>query len=235
MITARPHNALLFDTLGGVYQALTEHPLWSEQNSELANHWGELGRDAVVLDLGTGTGIGTLALEARLPKDAKIIGIDLEPTMIARANRRLASSGLERGRVEFRVGDATALADIKSGSVNAVVANSFLYLVPNPAAMLAEAHRVLAPGGHVVFMEPRAECHPLEAVREGVNHAIAFTTAPLATTRLVASMIAWRTMSGIIGRRTQSELKALFAGAGFTSVAFKPTLGGLGQHIIATR
>ena len=232
---ARPHNALLFDTLGGVYEALTTHPLWMGQNRQLANYWGTLAGDSVVLDLGTGTGIGTLALEARLPEGAKLVGIDLEPAMIERANRRLASAGLAAGRVEFRVGNATALTDIASHSVKAVVANSFLYLVPDPAAMLAEAHRVLVPGGRIVFMEPRAESSFLGAMREGARGAYFVTADPVATARFVASMVAWRCMSGIIGRRTQSELSALFATAGFTKVRFVPTLGGLGQHIIATR
>src|SRR5689334_20148551 len=96
------HYPLLFGTLGGAYKAITEHSLWASQNQRLADHWGDLGADATVLDLGAGTGIGTLALEKVLPPGARLIGVDLVPAMVARAKQRLATEP-GHGRVEFRV------------------------------------------------------------------------------------------------------------------------------------
>ena len=228
-------NAILFDTLGGAYTALTEHALWAKQNQELAKHWGELGPSATVLELGPGTGIGTLALEKHLPPGARIIGVDIVPAMVARAKRRLERADLPATRVEFRVGDATALSEVASNSVHAVVANSFLYLVPEPAKVLAEIHRVLAPGGRVVFMEPCAEVDWLATVRCGVSHAGVVVREPVASGQLLAAMTAWFVAGSFVGRRSRGELTQLFRDAGFDKVEFKLTLSGLGQHVIAQR
>ena len=233
MIASR--NALLFDTLGGAYKALTEHALWEKQNQELAKHWGELGPTATVLDLGAGTGIGTLALEKHLPTGARIIGVDIVPAMVARANQRLDKIDLPPDRVAFRAGDATALAGVANGSVSAVVANSFLYLVPEPGKVLAEVHRVLAPGGRVVFMEPCAEIDWLATLRCGVSHAGVAVREPVASGQLLAAMTAWFVAGSFVGRRSRVELTQLFREAGFDKVEFRATLSGLGQHVIAER
>ncbi len=228
-------NSLLFDTLGPAYVALKEHGLWAQQNQLLAAHWGEVGQGSTVLDLGAGTGIGTLALEKHLPPGARIIGVDIVPAMVARAKKRLDASGLPPQRVDFRTGDATAMSDVPTGSVKAVVANSFLYLVPEPAKVLAEVHRILAPGGRVVFMEPSAEVDWLASLRSGATHAGVALREPLAAGQLVAAMTAWWVAGSLVGRRSRAELTQLFRDAGFEKVEFKSTLSGLGQHIIAER
>ena len=87
---------------------------------------------------GCGTG---LDLEY-VPPGVEVVAIDLTPAMIARARRR-AGTG-----VVCRIGDAQRL-DEPDASFDAVVLHLILAIVPDPAAVLAEAWRVLRPGGRI--------------------------------------------------------------------------------------
>ncbi|HVL54436.1 MAG TPA: class I SAM-dependent methyltransferase [Vitreimonas sp.] len=105
-----------------------------------------------ILDIGTGT--GTLALAAvRRWRHIEVVGIDASAEMAAAA-RRAADATLsaeDRGRFEVR----TAFADrlpFDGGEFDAAVSSFVLQLVPNRAAALREARRVLRPGGRLAHM-----------------------------------------------------------------------------------
>jgi SAM-dependent methyltransferase len=91
-----------------------------------------------VLEIGVGTGLVAAAL-SRLGRS--VVGVDLSPPMLAHAQQRLP------GRVF--AGDALRLP-IASGAVGAVVFVHVLHLVGDLAGALAEAARVVRPGGRVV-------------------------------------------------------------------------------------
>jgi SAM-dependent methyltransferase len=74
-----------------------------------------------------------------------VVGVDQSPALVEAARRLAADDGLG-ARVEFRVGDAHAV-DLEDASADAVVAHTLLSHVTDPAAVLAEAARVLRPGG----------------------------------------------------------------------------------------
>jgi len=95
--------------------------------------------DAVVADVGTGTGFVALGLA---PKVAKVIGFDASPEMLAVARRNLAAFS----NVEFREapGDHLPLPD---GALDAAFANMYLHHAPDPAGAIRELARVLKPGG----------------------------------------------------------------------------------------
>ncbi len=86
-------------------------------------------------DLGCGTGHLAAALAAR---GARVVGIDRDPRMAAYARRRW--------RLAVAAGDAGALP-LAGGSCAGVVAVSLLGCLPDAGPLLAEAARVLAPGG----------------------------------------------------------------------------------------
>jgi len=144
--------------------------------------------------------------------------------MVARATARLDA---DVPNVSFAQADATAMPQLPSQHFDAVVANSFLYLVPRPALVLRELDRVLKAGGRVVMMKPHADGSWRRAARRSLlQHASMLPTHALSSARLGASMTAWRVMSGAAGRMSTTQMRALFEGAGF--VAFHDTLGGLG-------
>lgn len=105
----------------------------------------EIDRASVVLDMGCGTGLAARAIARRPGFGGRVVGVDLSPHLIAAAVRLAAEEGLA-GVTEFGVGDTAAL-DLADGSVDAVVAQTLLSHVEDPAAVVREAARVLRPGG----------------------------------------------------------------------------------------
>ena len=116
---------------------------------------------AVVLDLACGTGDLAFALAERLG-GARVTGVDVAPRMIEGAKlRRRANAGGAAGRVVFQVGDMMRLAAVADGSVDLVTAGYAFRNVPDYRAALAEAARILRPGGRLLTLdfyrpEPRA-------------------------------------------------------------------------------
>jgi phosphatidylethanolamine/phosphatidyl-N-methylethanolamine N-methyltransferase len=98
-----------------------------------------------VLLLGAGTG---LDLEF-LPRDSKVLAVDLTPAMLARLRRRAARLGID---VETRVGDAQAL-EVPDGSCDAAVLSFLLAVIPDPIRCLGEAERALRAGGRVLILD----------------------------------------------------------------------------------
>ena len=94
-----------------------------------------------VLDVGAGTGYFSAALAERYP-DARVIALDLAEGMLRQAARRFAG-----WRV---VGDAEALP-VASSSVDLVFSNVALQWASSAEAALQEFHRVLRPGGRLLF------------------------------------------------------------------------------------
>lgn len=96
---------------------------------------------ATVADVGCGGGraVGELA-----ERGARAIGVDLDPEMIAVARERWPAG-------EFHVGDVCELP-FETGSVAGYRADKVLHLLDDPARAVAEARRVLAPGGRAVLL-----------------------------------------------------------------------------------
>lgn len=94
-------------------------------------------------------GVGTGQDLPLLPAGVSAVGVDLSEPMLRRAQKRLKDS---TARVELRLGDAAAL-EMPSSSFDAVVLHLVLSVVPDPAAVVAEAMRVLRPGGRAVIFD----------------------------------------------------------------------------------
>jgi ubiquinone/menaquinone biosynthesis C-methylase UbiE len=93
------------------------------------------------VDLGCGPGDLVVEIASRL-KDAKIVGLDLSPSMLLWAGRHATADG----RVRFVVGDA---ADLPFGdaSVDVVVSTLSMHHWEDPSDAFAEIARVLRPDG----------------------------------------------------------------------------------------
>jgi SAM-dependent methyltransferase len=103
-----------------------------------------------VVDVGTGSGV--LALEAldRWP-EARVIGVDPSTGMLAMARQREARRGGAEGRMAWLEASADALP-LPDEAVDLVVSSFALQLVPDRAAALREAYRVLRPAGRLAFV-----------------------------------------------------------------------------------
>ncbi len=211
------------------YEILTSQPHWEEQIALALRHAPDLPAGPRVLDIGCGYGVSTFVLARALGPDVEVVGVDLSRPMIERA-QRLRVARPEGRRTRFLRADARELP-LDGDRFDLAVGHSFLYLVPDRRAVLAELVRVLAPRGRLVLMEPSRDGSLRAAAREAlVRGPPRALGRPLASARFGTSMATWRLVSGVAGRMTPSRLEALFAEAGLGEFACHPTLGGLGLH-----
>ena len=101
---------------------------------------------ATVVDIGSGAGTDLLLAALHVGPAGRAIGVDMTEAMRDRARQGAAACGLTH--VEVREGEATALP-IETESVDVVISNGVLNLVPEKRAAIAEMRRVLKPGGRV--------------------------------------------------------------------------------------
>jgi ArsR family transcriptional regulator len=115
-----------------------------------------------LLDLGTGTG---RILEFLFPRAERGTGIDLSREMLSVARANLERAGCENCHV--RQGDLYQLP-FPAASFDAITIHQVLHYLDEPAAAIAEAARVLTPGGRLVVIDFLP--HQLENLRDEHNH-----------------------------------------------------------------
>jgi arsenite methyltransferase len=101
---------------------------------------------ATVVDIGCGAGMDLLLAARRVGPSGRAIGVDLTPAMAERCRSAARATGL--ANVEVRIGDALALP-IEDASVDVVISNGVINLVPDKVQAFAEIFRVLSPGGRL--------------------------------------------------------------------------------------
>jgi len=114
-----------------------------------------------LLDIGTGTG---RMIELLGPKAAQVTGVDKSSEMLRLARVKLEAAGISSS---LRQADMYALP-LADGSADSVVIHQVLHYAQNPAAALAEAARVLRPGGRLLVVDFAA--HEREDLRTRDAH-----------------------------------------------------------------
>jgi len=98
----------------------------------------------VVLDLGSGAGIDVFLAAKVVGADGYVIGVDMTPAMIARAQTNAERAGIKN--VDFRLGEIERLP-VTDGYVDVILSNCVINLSPDKPRVFAEMRRVLKPGG----------------------------------------------------------------------------------------
>ncbi len=158
----------------------------------------DLHEGETVLDLGSGGGIDVLLSARRVGPTGKVYGLDMTDEMLTLARANAAQAGATN--VEFLHG---AIEDIPlpDGSIDVIISNCVINLSTDKPAVLAEAFRVLTPGGRLGVSDVIAEDH-LSAHQRAERGSY---------------------VGCIAGALSISEYRNGLAAAGFTDITIKPT------------
>jgi len=104
----------------------------------------QLDPGEIVLDLGSGGGIDVLLSARRVGPSGKVYGLDMTDEMLALARENQRKAGIENA--EFLKGDMEAIP-LPDNSVDVIISNCVINLAADKDRVLAEAFRVLKPGG----------------------------------------------------------------------------------------
>jgi ubiquinone/menaquinone biosynthesis C-methylase UbiE/DNA-binding HxlR family transcriptional regulator len=127
----------------------------------------------VLVDLGTGTG---RTLELFADRYDRAIGFDVNQSMLAYARAKLSQAGLDKAQV--RHGDIYNL-NLPSGEADAVVMHQVMHYLSDATGALAEAGRILKPGGRLLIVDFAP--HQVEFLRDSHAHErLGFSTEQVA-------------------------------------------------------
>jgi arsenite methyltransferase len=104
-----------------------------------------------VVDLGCGAGIDTLLAAIEVGPAGRAIGVDMLASMVGRATTFAAEAGLDNA--DFLRAEMEQLP-LPDESADVVISNGTINLSARKSRVLAEAHRVLRPGGRIVVSDP---------------------------------------------------------------------------------
>jgi SAM-dependent methyltransferase len=158
----------------------------------------DLREGEVVLDLGSGGGIDVLLSAKRVGPSGKAYGLDMTDEMLALALENKAKAGAEN--VEFLKGHIESIP-LPSNTVDVIISNCVINLSGDKRRVLAEAFRVLKPGGRFAVSDV--------IVREGLPEPVK------------ASMAMWTGCVG--GALEEHEFIALLRDVGFEAPSIEPT------------
>ena len=158
----------------------------------------QLNPGEVVLDLGSGGGIDVLLSARRVGATGKAYGLDMTDEMLALARENQRKSGLQN--VEFLKGEIEQIP-LPDASVDVVISNCVINLSADKDQVLAEAFRVLRPGG-----------------RFAVSDIVVRGDVPADLRRNIELWVGC-----VAGALEDSEYRQKLASAGFEAIDLEPT------------
>jgi ubiquinone/menaquinone biosynthesis C-methylase UbiE len=165
-----------------------------------------------VLDVACGTGVLTRLVAQRVGRAAKVIGLDLNPGMLAVAAAVTANEPPTSASITWQEASATKIP-LPDAAFDIVCSQLGLQFFPDRPAALREMYRVMVPGGRLGLM-----------VWRGIEHSPGFGSLAAALVRHVSSEAAG-IMRAPFALADAEELRGLIAAAGFRDIAIRPVPG----------
>ena len=128
--------------------------------------FGRLEPGEVVLDLGCGAGTDLLIAAQMVGPEGRAIGVDMTPAMLDRARESASEMGL--GNVELHQSLIESLP-LPDASVDIVISNGVIDLVPDKDAVFGEIDRVLRPGGRLQLADVVIHTEVSEDARKRID------------------------------------------------------------------
>ena len=140
-----------------------------ESFAGVANHWslGAIEPGATVLDLGCGAGTDLLIAAQMVGPEGRVIGVDMTSSMLTRARASAREIGVD-DRVELHESLIESLP-LEDGSIDVVISNGVIDLVPDKDAVFAEIDRVLRSGGRLQVADVVIHKEVSEDARERID------------------------------------------------------------------
>jgi len=151
-----------------------------------------------VLDLGSGGGIDVILSAKRVGPAGKAYGLDMTDEMLALANDNKRKAGIDN--VEFLKGEIEDIP-LPDNSVDVIISNCVINLSANKDKVLAEAFRVLKPGGRFAVSDVVTRGDMLPEIRK--------------------SVLLW--VGCLAGALQENEYRNKLTAAGFEHVELEPT------------
>jgi SAM-dependent methyltransferase len=119
-----------------------------ESFAGVANHWrlGRIEPGSVVLDLGCGAGTDLMIAAQMTGPRGRVVGVDMTPAMLEQARASAREMGFEHVELHESLIESLPL---DTASVDVVISNGVIDLVPDKDAVFDEIDRVLRPGGRL--------------------------------------------------------------------------------------
>ncbi len=158
----------------------------------------ELRPGEIVLDLGSGGGIDVLLSAKRVSPGGKAYGLDMTDEMLALARQNQRKAGVEN--VEFLKGEIEHIP-LPDNTVDVIISNCVINLSADKDRVLAEAFRVLKPGGRMAVSDVVVRGEVPALIRKSVE--------------------LW--IGCVAGALTEGDYRGKLAKAGFEAIDVEPT------------
>lgn len=169
-----------------------------------------------VVDLGCGGGMDIILASAQVGETGKVWGIDMNKDMIELAEKNIKKRGINN--IELVSSSITDLSSIPSGSVDCIISNCVINLVPDEQKplVLREAYRILKPGGRLAISDiVMKQDMPDDLKKDAL--ALVGCVAGAVSTEIYKKMLSDEGFKELVLLQTSADLNVYFADASSAS------------------